>query len=343
MPNSWTYRSRFASFAVPQSALLVIGGLLLLTLLVMMISLASGTEWIEPQTLVANLLTGQNSEFNTVVETLRLPRVIMGLLVGAGLGCSGLILQSVIRNPLASPDVVGITSGASAAAVGFLCFLQISFGIEWLPVFAIGGAFIASGAVYLLAWRSGVTPMRMILVGIGVSAAMGAVTTLLIAISPASGSLSAYIWLTGSIYGANWQDVQSLLPWLLVGLPLALVFARQINAQELGDSVATGLGLSVQKLRLILVMLSIILAAPVVAYAGAVGFVGLIAPHIARQLVTRSFALLLPVTAMIGACLVMSADLAARLLFQPLDLPAGVFVSAIGAPFFIYLLFRQRS
>lgn len=340
MPESLTYRGRLGSFTLPRASLAVVVGLMLLTLSIIVISLSSGSEWINPWQLLSGSLSGETS---IVVETLRLPRIVMGLLVGAGLGCSGLILQSVIRNPLASPDVVGITSGASAAAVGFLGFFQLTYGIEWLPLFALGGAFVASGAVYLLAWRQGVTPMRMILVGIGVSAAMGAVTTLLIAISPASGSLSAYIWLTGSIYGANWQDVKALLPWLAISLPLTLLFARQINAQELGDSVATGLGISVQKLRPTLVMLSVVLAAPVVAYAGAIGFVGLIAPHIARQLVTRSFALLLPVTAMIGACLVLSADLAARVLFLPLDLPAGVFVSAIGAPFFIYLLFRQRS
>ncbi|WGY45809.1 iron ABC transporter permease [Vibrio sp. ABG19] len=340
MPEPLIYRGRLGSFSLPSTALRAVVGLMLLTLGIAVISLSSGSEWINPWQLMSGSLNG---ELSTMVETLRLPRIVMGMLVGAGLGCSGLILQSVIRNPLASPDVVGMTSGACAAAVGFLAFFQMSYGIGWLPLFALGGAFFASGAVYLLAWRQGVTPMRMILVGIGVSAAMGAVTTLLIAISPSSGSLSAYIWLTGSIYGANWHDVQSLLPWLMVGFPLALCFSRQINAQELGDPVATGLGISVQKLRLMLVMLSILLAAPVVAYAGAIGFVGLIAPHIARQLVTRSFALLLPVTAMVGACLVMSADLAARVLFVPLDLPAGVFVSAIGAPFFIYLLFRQRT
>ncbi|KOO12455.1 iron ABC transporter permease, partial [Vibrio xuii] len=180
------------------------------------------------------------------------------------------------------------------------------------------------------------------LVGIGISAIMGALITFIISISPTSTSISAYIWLTGSVYGSNWDDVRALLPWICVGLAIAFAFSRRINTLELGDNLATGLGVSVQKVRLMLVLLSVVLAAPAVAYAGAVGFVGLIAPHIARRLVVRSFAVLLPVTALVGACLVVLADFCGRMFFQPLDIPAGVFVSAIGAPFFIYLLFRQR-
>lgn len=342
MPKQWIYRSRLGSFSLPVSSLLMLMGLLILTAFISMLSLSAGSTWLLPSEVINALMHSSSQAQSLVVETLRLPRVIMGLMVGAGLGCSGLILQSVIRNPLASPDVVGITSGASAAAVCFLSFFQLSLSMAWLPLFAIIGAVFAASLVYLLAWRGGVTPMRMILVGIGISAAMSAVTTFMLATGSVSGSLAAYIWLTGSIYGANWQDVQALLPWLLLSLPCALLFTRSINAQELGDNIATGLGISIQKLRMILVALSVLLAAPVVAYAGAVGFVGLIAPHIARRLVTRGFGLLMPASALVGGILVVLADLCARMLFQPLDIPAGVFVSAIGAPFFLYLLFRQR-
>lgn len=142
--------------------------------------------------------------------------------------------------------------------------------------------------------------MRLILVGIGVSAAMGAVTTFAIAVSPESTSVTAYIWLTGSVYGAGWDDVKALFPWLAVSLPLSLCLTRRINAQELGDQVATGLGVSVQTMRLCLFGLSVLMAAPAIAYAGAIGFAGLIAPHIARRLVIRSFGVLLPVTACTG-------------------------------------------
>lgn len=341
MNKQWVIRSRYLSFSVSPMTVTAGVAITLVTALVILLALSAGSQWLSPKAIVYEIFTDTSSD-NIILETLRLPRTLMAVLVGAGLATSGLILQSVIRNPLASPDVVGMTSGASAAAVAFLSFFQLSYGIDWLPVFAIGGALTASTIVYLLAWRNGVSPMRMILVGIGISAIMGALTTFIISISPTSTSISAYIWLTGSVYGSNWDDVRALLPWIGVGLAIAFAFSRRINTLELGDNLATGLGVSVQKVRLILVLLSVVLAAPAVAYAGAVGFVGLIAPHIARRLVVRSFVALLPVTALVGACLVVLADFCGRMFFQPLDIPAGVFVSAIGAPFFIYLLFRQR-
>lgn len=341
MAKQWGVRGRWCSFSVPVTSLWMMVLISAVTLVVLLGSLMLGDSLLSPQTVLQALWNSEASEYGFVVETLRLPRILMAAMVGAALALSGLVLQSMIRNPLASPDIIGITSGASAAAVAFLS-LFAGLGMGWLPVFAIAGALVAALAIYVLAWRNGVTPMRLILVGIGVSAAMGAVTTLLIAVSSTATSITAYIWLTGSVYGSDWHDVRALAPWLLVSMPLALCLARRINAQELGDQLATGLGVSVQQLRLVLLGLSVLLAAPAVAYAGAVGFVGLIAPHIARRLVTRSFGLLMPATAMIGASLVMLADLIGRTLFQPLDIPAGVFVSAIGAPFFIFLLYRQR-
>ncbi|MDW6094857.1 FecCD family ABC transporter permease [Vibrio rhizosphaerae] len=341
MNKTFTLRHRWLSFSVAYSDLIVLCLSLLLTLLVMGCSLSIGTLNINVSHALLKLLHPDSAE-PFVIETLRLPRMLMAALVGAALGCSGLVLQSMIRNPLASPDIIGITSGASAAAVCFLSFFQTVLSIEWLPVFAICGAFSASLLIYVLSWRHGVTPMRLILVGIGVSAAMGAIVTLLIAVSSESTSLTAYVWLTGSVYGASWHEVKALLVWVLVSLSLSLFFARRINAQELGDQTAVGLGIPLQSTRLSLLFLSVLMAAPAIAYAGAVSFVGLIAPHIARRFITRSFALLMPTTAFTGACLVMLADLCGRTLFQPLDIPAGVFVSAIGAPFFIYLLFRQR-
>jgi len=309
---------------------------------IILFSLCLGEQFISlPRVLIA--LSGHgDQDVQFVVGTLRLPRVLMAAMVGAALASSGLVLQSMIRNPLASPDIIGITGGASAAAVCFLSFFSVTLGIIWLPVFAIAGALIAALLIYGLAWNNGVTSMRLILVGIGVSSAMGAITTFVIAASPLSTSITAYIWLTGSVYGTDWNDVEALFPWLFVSWLLALFLARRVNTQELGDQIATGLGVSMQRLRLVLLFLSVIMAAPAIAYAGAIGFVGLIAPHIARCFVTRSFAILLPVSALTGACLVMLSDLFGRLLFQPLDIPAGVFVSAIGAPFFIYLLYRQR-
>ncbi|KZN13112.1 FecCD family ABC transporter permease [Marinomonas sp. TW1] len=342
MSKFFSVRHRLVSFSTPIRSVWAMLALLAVLLTIILLSLCLGEEFIALPQVLQTLLGHADQASQFVVETLRLPRILMAAMVGAALASSGLVLQSMIRNPLASPDIIGITGGASAAAVCFLSFFATAMGMVWLPLFAIVGALLAALLIYVLAWNSGVTPMRLVLVGIGISSAMGAVTTFVIAASPLSTSITAYIWLTGSVYGASWVEVKALLPWLLISWPLAFYLARRVNTQELGDQLATGLGISVQRLRLALLFLSVIMAAPAIAYAGAVGFVGLIAPHIARRLVARSFALLLPTSALVGACLVMLADLFGRLLFQPLDIPAGVFVSAIGAPFFIYLLYRQR-
>ncbi|MGO1297129.1 MAG: FecCD family ABC transporter permease [Vibrio sp.] len=341
MIKPWYIRLPGCSFSVTPRLLLRMTLIVSLTLIVMGVSVSLGSQHLSIHRIASSLFNEQSRDYFTL-NTLRLPRMLLAALVGGALGGSGLVLQSMIRNPLASPDIIGITSGASAAAVGFLAFFQSLLSVVWLPVFAIIGAFVTSILIYLLAWKNGVTPMRLVLVGIGVSAAMGAVVTLLIALSSESTSMTAYIWLTGSVYGANWHDVMRLLPWVASSLCLSLFLSRRINALELGDHTAVGLGVSLQTTRMTMLLLSVLMAAPAIAYAGAISFVGLIAPHIARRLVDRHFAVLLPATALIGACLVMLADVCGRVLFQPLDIPAGVFVSAIGAPFFIYLLYRQR-
>lgn len=330
------------SVAISPQSLMVTGLIFIACSALVLLALSIGSVDIPPATVIRSLLGTENGPEAFVIEVLRLPRIVMGFLVGAALGVSGLILQSVVRNPLASPDIIGISGGASVAAVAFLSFLAPSVGSHWLPVMAIAGAIIAAAIIYLLAWQQGVTPARLVLIGIGLSAAMGAATTLMITLSPITTTMTAYIWLTGSIYGSDWDDVSAFLPWMAVLLPLALASGRTIDLQEFGDTLATGLGLAVQRNRLLLLFLSVALAGSAVAYAGAIGFVGLIAPHIARKLVTRHFTALAPVAAMIGGALVVAADLIGRTLFDPLDLPAGVFVSAVGAPFFIYLLFRQR-
>lgn len=342
MARRYTLRGGPVSLIINLRTLAALGLLALVSLAVSVLALSAGNVLISPLVVIQQLLGGEPGSQAFIIEALRLPRLVMAFLVGAALAVSGLILQGLVRNPLASPDIIGITGGASVAAVFFLSFLATSLGIQWLPVAAIAGAALAATLIYLLAWRQGVTPIRLVLIGIGLSAAMGAATTLMITLSPITTTVTAYVWLTGSVYGSNWEDVAALAPWLAVLLPLALVMSRDIDLHEFGDTVATNLGLRVQRSRFLLLFISVALAGAAVAYAGAIGFVGLIAPHIARKLVDRSFAGLAPVAAVVGGLLVVLADLIGRTAFIPLDLPAGIFVSAIGAPFFIYLLFRQR-
>ncbi len=342
MDRSFTLRTPFISIQLNPAALLTLGLILIGTLALVVISLSAGSQWLNPIEVIKEITLSESGQHSFIIETLRLPRVVTGFLVGAALAVSGLILQSLIRNPLASPDIIGITSGASAAAVFFLSYLAGTVGIHWLPFAAILGAALTSLIIYLLAWRQGVTPLRLILVGIGLAAGLGAITTFMIVLSPIATSMMAYVWLTGSVYGSDWQDVTALLPWVLTLIPLSLMLSRTINVQELGDQVTVGLGVQVQRIRLLLLAISVGLAGSAVAYAGAIGFVGLIAPHIARQIVPRSFGSLAPASLLIGGCIVVLADTIGRTVFLPLDVPAGVFVSAVGAPFFIYLLYRQH-
>ncbi|MFD0960671.1 FecCD family ABC transporter permease [Paenibacillus chungangensis] len=315
--------------------------LLATLLLVLLLGLCIGSTMISPLEVIVHLL-GQESANAFTIDTLRLPRLLLSVLVGAALGVSGLIMQAVIRNPLGSPDILGVTGGASLGAVFFITSLAGTISLKWLPLAAIIGAAAVSILIYLLAWRGGVTSIRLVLIGIGMAAAMGALTTMVIVFSDEHSTVQAYIWMVGSVYGANWGDVRAMLPWAIVILPLAMLFARTANVQELGDELATGLGVRVQLARLSLLAISVALAGSAVAYAGAIGFVGLIAPHIARRLVGRTFTRLIPATAIIGGIIVAVADTIARTAFLPHDLPAGVFVSGIGAPFFMYLLYRNR-
>ncbi len=286
-------------------------------------------------------IVGQgNSQANLLINVLRLPRALAALFAGIALAAAGAILQGIIRNPLASPSILGITGGASFSSVLFITLLSGVLSINWLPLFSILGAGLITFIIYILAWDKGVTPIRLVLTGIGISAAMGALVNLMIIVSPIYLANQAYIWLTGSVYGTNWDIIFSVIPIVFVFLILALVYAREVEIQELGDELASGVGSAVQKNRFILLSLSVELAGAGVSLADALGFVGLIAPHIARKLVNRSFDGILIISTLSGGIMVMIADLIARTAFIPLDIPAGVFTSGIGAPFFIYLLYR---
>lgn len=327
-----------------QSRSLGIAALLALVLLASMgLSLSLGSFPTPFGKVLHTLVTPQDSDIAFIVWELRLPRIVLAVLVGAALAVAGAILQGVVRNPLASPDVIGITSGAAMAAVIFLALFSTRLSIHWLPAFALLGALLSAMLVFFLTWKHGITPSRMVLVGIGLSAAMGAVTTLLIVVSDDAAAMYAYVWLTGSLYAAQWQDVFGMLPWLLVTAPLCLVYARHMDAMALGDSVAQGLGVNLLRSRLVLMACSVALAGAAVAFAGGLSFVGLIAPHIAARLVGRGFSRLVPAAALVGALIVLYADLLGRVAFPPKDLPAGIFVSGIGAPFFVYLLHRTRD
>ncbi|KKI91021.1 iron ABC transporter permease [Bacillus sp. SA1-12] len=345
MTNFITVRSKTGSlsFQINKKTCITLLILSAFSLLIFILSLSIGSSFVSPPEVIKHLLGYGSTENEFVLNTLRLPRVLLAFMVGASLGVSGLILQGVIRNPLASPDIIGITSGASVGAIIFIVYLMGTVSLKWLPLSAIVGAAVVSIIIYLLSWKKGVTPIRLVLIGIGVAAVMKAIVTMMLVLSEAAVTTKSYLWLTGSLYGANWQDVYSMLPWLLIFIPFTLLLARTVNVKELGDAVAIGLGVKVQFQRLLLLFISVVLAGSAVAFAGGIEFVGLIAPHVGRMLIGRSFAGLVPISALLGGIIVMIADIVARTAFLPLDIPAGVFTAGIGAPFFIYLLYRNRN
>ncbi|MGG1600623.1 FecCD family ABC transporter permease [Paenibacillus naphthalenovorans] len=338
-------RSKAYSFLVSKKALLVTSVLFLVTILVMILSTGIGSVYVTPADVVRSVLGIGADTNDTIIRSLRLPRVVIAVLIGASLAVSGAILQGVVRNPLASPDTISITGGATFGAVSFFFFLSERASIQWLPLTAIIGAFLATVVVYSLSWKNGgVTPLRLVLIGIGFTAALSSLSYMLMISAPIVMANQSLTFMTGSIYGVSWDgDVLPLLPWVAILLPAVFIYSRHVNIQELGEDVARSVGSSVQRQRMLLILLSVALAGAAVAFGGAIGFIGLMAPHMARKLVGPAFGALLPVSALIGALILLLADLAGRSLFTPLDIPAGVFTACIGAPFFIYLLYHSRN
>ncbi|MGY4691748.1 FecCD family ABC transporter permease [Salibacterium sp. K-3] len=336
------------SFLLDRKAFLTTVVLILLTFALIIASIGLGDMRISPLNVIRTLLGNGGEQEELVIFSFRLPRIIVGVLVGMCLAAAGAILQGIVRNPLASPEIIGITGGAGVAVVTFLAVFSdennsLLVSIHWMPLAAFIGAAFTAFLVYSLSWKNGVSPIRLVLIGIGISSLAQAITTLLMLVGPIYRASQANIWLTGTVYGATWNDVTILAPWTLVLLTGTLLAARKLNIQELGDELAKGMGSRVQKQRMGLLLISTALVGGAVAFAGGIGFVGLMAPHIARNLVGSAFGALIPVSSFIGALLVLAADLTGRTVFSPLEVPAGVFTALIGAPYFIYLLYKNRN
>ncbi|WP_374724618.1 FecCD family ABC transporter permease [Calidifontibacillus erzurumensis] len=335
------------SFLVDKKALLITVLLTVLTIFIFLFSTGMGTMRISIGEVIDVFLGEGEAMHALVIQSFRLPRIIAAILVGMALAVAGGILQGIVRNPLASPDILGITGGAAVAVVFFLTLFSdennaLTVSIKWMPLAAFLGATIIALFIYILAWdNGGVSPLKLVLVGIGLYALTQAITTLLMILGPIYRASQANIWLTGTVYGTNWENVKILAPWTIILLVITFVSTRHLNIQELGDDVATGVGSRVARQRLKLLLLSTGLTGGAVAFAGGIGFVGLLAPHIARRIVGSAFGALLPVSALIGAILVMVSDLIGRTMFGAAEIPAGVFTAAIGAPYFIYLLFKK--
>jgi iron complex transport system permease protein len=331
------------SFLVRRRTILAVLALLSLSVLVMILSVGVGSMTISPVDVVKTFLGMSSKQHELVVYSFRLPRIITSFLVGGSLAISGAILQGLIRNPLASPDIIGTTGGASVAVVA-LMYVFPKASIHWMPPAAFLGATISTLLVYSLAWKSSISPTRLVLVGLGIMAGANGLTMLLQLINPSVYAISQLsLWLVGSVYASSWNNVLTLLPWVLLLMPAAWALSRDLNAQQLGRNIAVAIGSPVEVRTLLLILISAGLAGGAVATGGGIGFVGLMAPHVARMLVGPSHEQLLPVAGLVGGLLVMIADLIGRTAFPPNDLAAGIFTAVAGVPFFIYLLYRRRN
>jgi iron complex transport system permease protein len=273
-----------------------------------------------------------------IVHRLRLPRALTAALVGTAFGMSGAIFQSLARNPLASPDVIGITAGASTSAV-FIIVVLHGGGI-FLSLGALLGATATAVAVYVLAFRRGLSSYRLVLVGIGASAFLSAITSYLLTKADIYDAVRATVWLTGSLNGRTWDHVEPIALAMVVLVPAAVALARPLRTLQLGDDAARGLGVRTESSRAAVILVGVALAAVATAAAGPVAFVAFVAAPIARRLVNASLTLI--PAGLAGAALLLLSDVAARRLFAPTELPAGVVTGIIGAPYLVWLLVRAN-
>ncbi len=327
---------------------------LLAMLLLAIMHIGVGSVAIAPLDVMAALLgTPSDPLHHTIVWDLRLPRALIAVTAGAMLGLAGAILQSITRNPLASPALTGVLSGAVLAAVLWTVagpnHLQGTGPI--VPLIATGGGLATGALVYALSWRGGTTPLRLVLAGVLVGAMLSSVTSLVLLIDSANMGNILH-WLIGSLNGRVWSHWYTLAPFALIALPLGLASASLANALHLGDGVAAGLGVRVEPTRAMLLLIAVLLIAGAVSIVGSIAFIGLIAPHIARTLVGGDHRRLFPFTAVLAGSLLLLADIIARAITlltttsseagAP-NLPVGAVTAMLGALFFLYLMLRKET
>lgn len=277
-----------------------------------------------------------------IVWSIRLPRVLLAVLVGMALAVAGAIAQAVLRNPLADPGIIGINSGAALAAMVVLVGLDdVSPAI--LPVAGFAGASAMVAAIFLLSWNNGTSSLRLLLIGIGLGALASAATTFLTAVGDIGDVQRAMVWMAGSLFDSNWTKVAVLAAWSVPVMVAAWLVSHHLDATLLGDGIAANLGQRVQLTRTLLILGCTLLSGAAVAAAGLVSFVGLLAPHIARRLVGPLHRALLPVAALTGGTLVVIADVASRMVIAPAQLPVGLTIALVGAPFFGWLMWNRRN
>lgn len=303
-------------------------------------SITVGAADIDVSMVMKSFFAMDSSKEQTIIRTIRLPRALVGALVGANLAVAGALMQAITRNSLASPQVFGVNAGASFFIVSAFVFFPNLSSVS-LVCLAFAGAAVAGLLVYSFASGGGMTQVKLALAGMAVHFFLSSLTQGMIIFNEQAKDV--LYWLVGSINGKTWTHVNLILPWSLSGLLIAAVFSRSVSILVLGENMAQGLGQKVQRIRILAGILVIILAGSSVAVAGPVGFVGLIVPHIARKLVGGDYRRIIPFSALFGAVLLVYADVLARFIAYPFESPVGIVTAIIGAPFFLYLARRGRN
>ena len=320
-------------------AIVVIAVLLALSVLSVVFCVGIGTIEFSPREVLRSIFVDDGSPSRLIIWNLRFPRILTGGLVGICLALSGCVLQGVMRNNLASPSTIGVTGGASF--VGYLTLVAFPAYSYLLPIGSIVGAFVTTMLIYALAYQKGVSPVRMILSGMAVSALFGAFNDIIKTLFAESlGNASGF--LVGGLNGCGWKSFQMILPYALAGLLVCLFLPSKMNILMLGDETANALGLRTELFRFLLIAVSSLLSGAAIAAVGMLSFVGLIVPHIARLLVGSDYRYLFPASVFLGFSLIVICDTIGRVIMPPGEVPVSIIISFIGAPFFLFLL-RSRG
>lgn len=315
--------------------LFIIGGLFGFLLLSIFLSITLGATNIPLGKMFHALLVEREGLTYNIVKNIRMPRTFVGMLVGVCLALSGAILQGVMRNSLASPNIIGVSSGAGLA--GTVCIVLLPQYAYLTPIAAFAGAFATTVLIYLLSYKNGIRPLRMVLAGVAVSSLVSALINLILIFFPdrVQDTLGFTI---GSLNLALWSDFRTLLPYAVVGLGLCFAFAKKMNVLMLGDEIATSLGVNVERSRMSFIALASLLGAASVSIVGLLGFVGLIVPHIVKLLLGTDYRYVYIGSSILGGALVIFCDTMSRVVFAPMEIPVGITMAIIGVPFFLYLL-----
>ena len=318
----------------------IVGLLLLILMILILLSLSLGSSNIKISEIIPSVFHGQESEVaSQIIAYVRIPRTVSAILAGCGLALSGLILQSVLNNALASPTIIGVNSGAGLFTAIATVFIPANINI--MPIAAFTGAFLATLIVYFVARKTGASRSTIVLAGTAVSSLLGAMTDTVLILFPDT-LIDRTSFLIGGLSGVTMDRLK--IPGLIIffSLIIGIIFSYDLNVLSLGDQTGRSLGLNINMCRFLFIILSSLLSGSVISFAGLLGFVGLIVPHICRIIVGQDNRILIPVSALMGSSFALFCDILARTLFAPYEIPVGIIMSFLGSPFFMYLLFKNR-